>query len=76
MITLSPLARVALLLAARRAPARHARRFRGYTRLGNFFYGGSLNILLFSKGLASGAIQTRLGNQITLFNVGTAPAAD
>jgi phosphatidylserine decarboxylase len=48
---------------------------RGYTRLGNFFYGGSLDILLFSKGLASGVIQTRLGNQITLFNVGTPPAS-
>ncbi len=43
---------------------------RGYTRLGNFLYGGSLNILLFSKGLATGAVQTRMGNQITLFNVG------
>ncbi len=46
---------------------------RGYTRLGNFFYGGSLNIMLFSRGLATGAIQTRLGNQITLFDIGTAP---
>ena len=46
---------------------------RGYTRLGNFFYGGSLNILLFSQGLSTGAIQTRLGNQITLFNIGTSP---
>lgn len=46
---------------------------RGYTRLGNFFYGGSLNIMLFSKGLATGAIQTRLGNQITLFDIGKAP---
>jgi len=46
---------------------------RGYTRLGNFFYGGSLNIMLFSKGLATGAIQTRLGNQITLFDIGEAP---
>lgn len=49
---------------------------RGYTRLGNFFYDGSLNILLFSKGLASGVIQTRLGNQITLFNVGTPPKSE
>ncbi|WP_320819765.1 phosphatidylserine decarboxylase [Thalassolituus sp.] len=46
---------------------------RGYTRLGNFFYGGSLNILLFSKGLATGAVQTRMGNQITLFDIGNAP---
>lgn len=46
---------------------------RGYTRLGNFFYGGSLNIMLFSKGLATGAIQTRLGNQITLFDIGKEP---
>ena len=46
---------------------------RGYTRLGNFFYGGSLNIMLFSRGLATGAIQTRLGNQITLFDIGKAP---
>ncbi|MEN8106691.1 MAG: phosphatidylserine decarboxylase [Pseudomonadota bacterium] len=46
---------------------------RGYTRLGNFLYGGSLNILLFSKGLAGGAVQTRLGTQINLFDVGTSP---
>ncbi len=46
---------------------------RGYTRLGNFYYGGSLNILLFSKGLAKGVVQTRMGNQITLFNVGHEP---
>lgn len=46
---------------------------RGYTRLGNFLYGGSLDILLFSKGLASGAVQTRLGTQINLFNVGKTP---
>lgn len=46
---------------------------KGYTRLGNFLYGGSLNILLFSKGISSGAVQTRLGNQITLLNAGTAP---
>ena len=49
---------------------------RGYTRFGNFLYGGSLNVLLFSEGLASGVIQTRLGNQITLFNVGTPPQPD
>jgi len=46
---------------------------RGYTRLGNFYYGGSLNILLFSEGLASGVVQTRLGTQITLFNIGKTP---
>lgn len=49
---------------------------RGYTRLGNFFYGGSLNILLFSKGLATGAVQTRLGNQITLLNIGKVPEGE
>jgi phosphatidylserine decarboxylase len=47
---------------------------RGYTRLGNFLYGGSLDILLFSKGLASGAVQTRLGDQITLLRAGKEPA--
>ena len=41
---------------------------KGYSRLGNFLYGGSLNILLFSRGLASPVIQTRLGNQITILN--------
>lgn len=46
---------------------------RGYTELGNFYYGGSLNILLFSKGLATPAVQVRLGNQIGIFNAGTAP---
>ncbi|MCH8323064.1 MAG: phosphatidylserine decarboxylase, partial [Proteobacteria bacterium] len=46
---------------------------KGYTRLGNFLYGGSLNILLFSKGISSGVVQTRLGNQITLLNAGTPP---
>ena len=46
---------------------------RGYTRLGNFFYGGSLDILLFSKGLATGAVQTRLGNQIAILNTGKVP---
>ncbi len=46
---------------------------RGYTRLGNFYYGGSLDILLFSKGLASNAVQTRLGNQINMFNIGRTP---
>jgi phosphatidylserine decarboxylase len=46
---------------------------RGYTRLGNFYYGGSLNIMLFSKGLASPSIQVRLGNQIAILNAGTTP---
>ena len=41
----------------------------GNSRFGHFLYGGSLNILLFSKGLVqSNAIQTRLGNQIGLFD--------
>ena len=43
---------------------------RGYTELGNFYYGGSLNILLYSKGLAGNAVQTRMGNQINLFSLG------
>jgi phosphatidylserine decarboxylase len=46
---------------------------RGYTELGNFYYGGSLNILLFSKGMVSPAVQTRLGNQIGIINIGTTP---
>ena len=46
---------------------------RGYTRLGNFYYGGSLNILLFSKGMVSPAIQVRLGNQIGILNAGDTP---
>lgn len=46
---------------------------RGYTRIGHFLYGGSLNVLLFSKGLATGSVQTRLGNQIGIINVGTTP---
>lgn len=47
---------------------------RGYTELGNFYYGGSLNILLFSAGLVSPAVQTRMGNQIGIINVGKAPS--
>ncbi|MBL6934682.1 MAG: phosphatidylserine decarboxylase [Alphaproteobacteria bacterium] len=43
------------------------------TKLGNFYYGGSLNILLYSRGLAGNAIQTRMGNQINLFDVGSPP---
>jgi len=48
---------------------------RGFTEIGNFYYGGSLNILLYSKGLAGSPVQTRMGTQINLFNVGTPPAA-
>ena len=43
---------------------------RGYTRIGSFYYGGSLNILLFSKGLVAPVIQTRMGNQIAIIDVG------
>lgn len=50
-----------------------ARVTKGVTELGNFFYGGSLDILLFSAGMVSPAIQTRMGNQITIINVGSAP---
>ncbi|MBT5374609.1 MAG: phosphatidylserine decarboxylase [Rhodospirillaceae bacterium] len=46
---------------------------RGFTEIGNFYYGGSLNILLYSKGLAGNPVQTRMGNLINLFNVGTSP---
>jgi phosphatidylserine decarboxylase len=46
---------------------------RGYTELGNFYYGGSLNILLFSRGIASPAVQVRLGNQIGILNAGESP---
>lgn len=41
-----------------------ARVMRGETRLGNFSYGGSLNILLFSDGLLEPGLQVRLGAQI------------
>ncbi|MEC7584675.1 MAG: phosphatidylserine decarboxylase [Planctomycetota bacterium] len=44
---------------------------RGYTRLGNFYYGGSLNILLFSKGMVSPAVQSRMGNQIGIIDIGS-----
>jgi phosphatidylserine decarboxylase len=46
---------------------------RGYTELGNFYYGGSLDILLFSHGLASPAVQVRMGNQIGILNAGAKP---
>jgi phosphatidylserine decarboxylase len=49
---------------------------RGYTELGNFYYGGSLNILLFSRGMVSPAVQTRMGNQIGIINVGTTPPVE
>ena len=49
---------------------------KGVTPLGNFFFGGSLNILIFSpiKGvkdspvMVSPAVQTRMGNQIGILN--------
>ncbi len=47
---------------------------KGVTRLGGFLYGGSLNILLFSKDIASPTVQTRLGNQINILNAGQTPA--
>jgi phosphatidylserine decarboxylase len=47
---------------------------KGVTRLGGFRYGGSLNIILFSKDIASPTVQTRLGNQINTLNAGKAPA--
>lgn len=46
---------------------------RGYSRIGNFLYGGSMNVLLFSKDFATGSVQTRLGNQIGIINVGVTP---
>ncbi len=46
---------------------------RGYTEFGYFLYGGSLDILLFSKDLATAAVQTRLGNQVAIFNIGETP---
>ncbi|WP_319549228.1 phosphatidylserine decarboxylase [Desulfogranum marinum] len=46
---------------------------KGKTKLGNFFFGGSLNILLFSKEMISPAVQTRMGNQIGVINIGAAP---
>jgi phosphatidylserine decarboxylase len=46
---------------------------KGKTKFGNFYFGGSLNILLFSKGMISPAIQTRMGNQIGVIDMGEAP---
>lgn len=46
---------------------------KGKTKLGNFFYGGSVDILLFSKNMISPAIQTRMGNQIGIIKIGASP---
>ncbi len=46
---------------------------KGKTKFGNFFFGGSLNILLFSKDMISPAVQTRMGNQIGIINIGESP---
>ncbi|MEJ2407346.1 MAG: phosphatidylserine decarboxylase [Candidatus Thiodiazotropha sp.] len=46
---------------------------KGKTKLGNFFFGGSLDILLFSEGMISPAVQTRMGNQIGVINIGKSP---
>jgi len=52
-----------------------ARVRKGITGFGNFFFGGSLNILLFSPiqgtggvQMVSPAVQTRMGNQIAILN--------
>lgn len=47
--------------------------YKGKTKLGNFFYGGSLNILLFSQNMIAPAVQTRMGNQIGVINIGSSP---
>ena len=57
-----------VVLNANVKPGLHVKK--GYTELGNFFYGGSIDIILYSKGLASGVTQVRMGNQINLFNLG------
>lgn len=41
---------------------------RGFTRIGHFKYGGSINVLLFSKGMVYASVQTRLGSQIGTIN--------
>jgi len=46
---------------------------KGKTKLGNFFFGGSLDILLFSPGMVSPAVQTRMGTQIGVINTGESP---
>lgn len=45
---------------------------KGKTKFGNFFYGGSRDILLFSKDMVSPAVQIRMGNQIGV-NIGALP---
>jgi phosphatidylserine decarboxylase len=40
---------------------------RGTTRIGHFAYGGSINLILFSRGLADGVVQVRMGSQIAMF---------
>lgn len=62
-----------VVLAPDIAPGKELKR--GYTRIGNFYYGGSLNILLFSKGLVDSAVQVRLGNQIGILKNGETPPA-
>jgi phosphatidylserine decarboxylase len=37
---------------------------RGLTRIGHFAYGGSINLILFSRGLGDGVVQVRMGSQI------------
>lgn len=46
---------------------------KGKTKFGNFLFGGSLNIMLFSTNMVSPAIQTRMGNQIGIINIGESP---
>lgn len=46
---------------------------KGKTKFGNFLFGGSLNIMLFSKDMISPAVQTRMGNQIGIINIGSSP---
>lgn len=46
---------------------------KGKTKFGNFLFGGSLNIMLFSKDMISPAVQTRMGNQIGVINIGKSP---
>jgi len=48
---------------------------KGVTKFGNFFFGGSLNILLFSRNMVTPAVQTRMGNQIGVINIGSAPSS-
>lgn len=41
---------------------------RGITRVGHFAYGGSINLILFSRGLADGVAQVRMGAQIAVLS--------